>query len=167
MNMMTTAWLRLSAGLDRIGTWVAPLGLRILLFWEFFEAGLAKLNGQNWFSSIQDDIPFPFNVVPADFSWLLATWAELLGAVAILLGLFTRFSALTLIILTIVATAAVHWPDSYSSFGELLKGYAITDKGYGNFKLPVIFLAMFMPLLLSGPGKASLDYLIRRRLAND
>jgi putative oxidoreductase len=167
MNMMTTAWLRLSAGLDRIGTWVAPLGLRILLFWEFFEAGLAKLNGQNWFSSIQDDFPFPFNVVPADFSWLLATWAELLGAVAILLGLFTRFSALTLIILTIVATAAVHWPDSYSSFGELLKGYAITDKGYGNFKLPVIFLAMFMPLLLSGPGKASLDYLIRRRLAND
>ena len=57
----------------------------------------------------------------------------------------------------------MHWPESYSSVGELLQGYAISNKGFGNFKLPVIFLVMFLPLLFNGPGKASLDYFLRRR----
>ena len=125
---------------------------------------MAKYRGENWFGSIQDKFPFPFNVVPPELSWLLATWTELVGGAMLVLGLFTRFWSISLIILTIVATAAVHWPESYSSFGELLQGYAITNKGFGNFKLPVIFLVMFLPLLFNGPGKASLDYFLRRRV---
>ena len=78
------------------------------------------------------------------------------------LGLFTRFWAASLIVVTIVAIFGVHWPDSWSSLGELWKGYAITDKGFGNFKLPLIFLVMFVPLMLMGPGKASVDYWLRR-----
>ncbi|MGB5620874.1 MAG: DoxX family protein [Gammaproteobacteria bacterium] len=164
MNILTSGWVRLTEILERIGDWVPALFLRILLGWEFYEAGLAKYRGENWFGSIQDKFPFPFNVVPPELSWLLATWTELLGGAMLVLGLFTRFWSISLIILTIVATAAVHWPESYSSFGELLQGYAISNKGFGNFKLPVIFLVMFLPLLFNGPGKASLDYLLRRRL---
>jgi putative oxidoreductase len=41
--------------------------------------------------------------------------------------------------------------------------------GYGNYKLPLIYLVMFMPLLFGGAGKWSLDHLIARRcgVSND
>ncbi len=164
MNTLTTLWFRLTDILDRIGDWLPALAIRILLWWEYFEAGRQKYQGSNWFEHIKDQFPFPFNVIPVEISWFLATWFEIIGSLAILLGLFTRFWAISLIVLTIVATAAVHWPDSYSSFGELLKGYAITDKGFGNYKLPVIYLVLFLPLLFSGPGKASVDHFLRHRI---
>ncbi|MDH1261339.1 DoxX family protein [Pseudomonas sp. GD03944] len=148
--------------LDRLGGWIALLSLRVLLAWEFFEAGLEKWNGENWFASIQGAFPFPFNHLPSGLNWELAMWAELLCAIALLVGLGTRVSALVLIVVTVVATAAVHWPADWSSLAELAQGYAITNKGYGNFKLPVIYLAMLLPLVLSGPGKLSLDALVQR-----
>ena len=163
MNTITYAWFRLTDFLEGLGEWIGLLGLRLLLAWEFYEAGIEKKNGENWFGHVQEKFPFPFDVVPVDVSWWMATWFEIVGGIALAIGLFTRFSAISLIILTIVATAAVHWPDSYSSFSELLQGYAITDKGFGNFKLPVIFLAMLLPLMCFGPGKLSLDHFIRTR----
>ena len=35
------------SNIDGVGHWLAPLGLRVLLAWEFFEAGREKLNGEN------------------------------------------------------------------------------------------------------------------------
>ena len=150
-------------GLDRIGSWLPQLVLRALIGWEFLEAGLEKLHGENWFADVADKFPFPFNLLPPDLSWFLATWTELLGGVCIWLGLATRFWSAGLLILTIVAIAGVHWPAEWSSLSELWKGYAITDRGYGNFKLPLIFIAMLLPLLFTGAGRVSLDELIRRR----
>jgi len=95
----------------------------------------------------QDD--FPFNWVSLDISWLLATWFELLGAIALMVGLGTRFFSASLIILTLVAWASVHAGN----------GYKVCDNGY---KLPLMYLVMFLPLLLSGPGKLSLDYWLGR-----
>lgn len=156
-------WTWLTRGLDAAGAWLAPLGLRLLLAWEFWEAGEEKWRGENWFASVADRFPFPFDLLPVDLSWAIATWAELLGAVALLLGLATRFTALSLGILSVVAIASVHWPAEWHTLAELWRGYAITDKGYGNFKLPLIFLIMLWPLLLNGAGKLSLDAWIARR----
>jgi putative oxidoreductase len=147
--------------LDRVGSWLPQLALRAIVGWEFFEAGLAKLHGENWFAAVRDDFPFPFDVVPAELSWLLATWSELIGGVAIWLGLMTRFWSASLVILTVVAIAAVHWPAEWHGLAELLRGYAITDQGFGNYKLPLMLLVMLLPLLFSGAGKASLDHLVR------
>ena len=69
----TTRWLALSERLEGTGRWLAPLGLRLLLAWEFWEAGMQKLRGENWFAGIQADFPFPFNLVPPDLSWAMAT----------------------------------------------------------------------------------------------
>ncbi len=153
-----------TAALEQSGSYLAALGLRIILAWEFFEAGLMKFQGSNWFSQIQDNFPFPFNVIPPEISWSLATYTELIGAIAILIGFGTRFFSLSLIVLTIVATAAVHWPSEWSTLSELLQGYSISNQGFGNYKLPVLYLTMLLPLLFHGAGRLSLDYFFTRTL---
>ena len=67
----------------------APLFLRLLLAYEFGEAGLEKLNGDNWFADLT--FPFPVNLLPADVSWTLATGLEMIAPVVLILGLATRF----------------------------------------------------------------------------
>jgi putative oxidoreductase len=150
---------------NRTGYWVSAFVLRLLLAVEFYASGIEKLRGENWFGDIQSQFPFPFNVIPPDISWNLAIVFEIGGAIALVLGIGTRFFALSLMVLTVVATAAVHWPESWSTFSELAQGYVITDHGHGNFKLPLIYLVMFVPLLLNGPGRASIDYWVVRRFA--
>jgi putative oxidoreductase len=109
-----------------------------------------KLRGENWFGEIMDMFPFPLNLTPVDISWFIATWSELIGAVALLIGLGTRFFAATFIILDLVAWYSVHADH----------GYNVCDNG---FKLPLIYLVLLLPLLFSGAGKASVDYFITRR----
>lgn len=158
MTKLLTVWRQITQFLDQIGAWGATFFLRLILAWEFFEAGLMKLDGDNWFGGIQENFPFPFNVISTDISWFLATWFEVLGGLGLALGLFTRFWSFSLIILTVVAILGVHWPSDWNSLSELLKGYSISNNGFGNFKLPVIFIVMFIPLLFQGPGKLSVDY---------
>ena len=148
---------------DGVGQWLAPLGLRALLGWEFFEAGREKLQGENWFAEAADKFPLPFSLLPAQVNWTLATWLELLCAIALVVGIGSRYAAATLFVLTVVAIHAVHWPAEWSSLSELWQGYAITNDGYGNYKLPLIYLAMLLPLMLGGAGRFSLDHLIASR----
>jgi len=138
---------RLCTWANRAGDLFALLGLRLLLAWEFGEAGVEKWRGENWFEHVKEDFPFPFNVVPVEVSWFLATWSELLGAVALAIGLATRFFSISLFILTIVAWVSVHAGN----------GYNVCDNG---FKLPLLFMIMFVPLILNGPGKLSVDHLV-------
>lgn len=154
---------RLFGGLDFLGLWFGLLALRVVLGWEYFEAGLMKLRGENWFADIQSSFPFPFNIVPPEISWQMATWFELLGGAALVLGLATRFFSVSLMVLTVVAILAVHWPAEWHTLADLWRGYVLTDDGFGNFKLPAIFLAMLLPLALSGPGRLSVDAWVRRR----
>lgn len=145
---------------DGVGQWLSPLGLRVLLAWEFFEAGLEKLHGANWFADLGDKFPLPFSLFSANVNWNAAMWLELAGGIALLLGLGTRYVAAALFVLTVVATYAVHWPSDWSSASELLQGYAITNDGFGNYKLPLIYLVMLVPLMLNGGGRLSVDRLI-------
>ncbi len=144
------AYLAALALANRAGEWLPGLALRLLLAWEFWEAGVEKLRGNNWFADIQSDFPFPFSVIPPEISWQLATWTEVLGAVGLLVGLGTRFWAVSLSVLTIVAWAAVHAGN----------GYNVCDNG---FKLPLIYLVMFVPLALRGAGLLSVDALVARK----
>ena len=162
VSRLVDLWSDLTARLRAAGEVIPRLILRLIMGWEFFEAGREKYNGENWFMSIQSDFPVPFNIIPAQISWSIATWFELIGAIALWVGLGTRFFAFSLLVLTFVATAAVHWPDMWSMWGDLLKGYSISDKGHGNFKLPLLFVVMLLPLIFNGPGKLSLDHLVAK-----
>jgi putative oxidoreductase len=157
---------RITDILDPAGAWLALLPIRLLMAWEFGRAGMMKLNGSNWFGNVQDNFPFPFNVIPVDISWFLATWIEILGAAGLVLGLFTRFWAFSLIILTIVAISGVHWPAEWNSLAELWQGYANKDKGFGNYRIPLLFIAMLFPLVFAGGGKLSLDHILTKRLVD-
>lgn len=153
---------RTTARLRAAGDYTWPLALRLIMFWEFWESGTTKLRGSNWFADIpwadwQKGFPWPFNQLSNELNWFLATWGELVLAVMVLLGLFTRFAAISLIVITVVATAAVHWPAEWSSLGELWSGYVITAKGEGNYKLPLLFVVILLPLVFHGGGRLSLD----------
>jgi putative oxidoreductase len=154
---------RITAILDPAGDWVAMLPIRVLMAVEFGKAGMMKLNGKNWFANVQENFPFPFDVIPVEISWFLATWTEIFGAIGLALGLFTRFWAFSLIIVSIVAISGVHWPDDWNSLAELWKGYVISNKGFGNYRIPFLFIAMLFPLIFTGAGKLSLDHLLSSR----
>ena len=169
---MYDSYDNLTARLRVAGDYVWPLLLRLIMFWEFWESGITKLRGSNWFADIpwaegQKGFPWPFSTVPADLNWLAATWGELAFAVMLLLGLFTRFAAISLIVITAVATVAVHWPTEWSSLGALWDGYQITAKGAGNYKLQLLFIVMLLPLGFSGGGKLSLDHLLLKLTGRD
>jgi putative oxidoreductase len=161
LNCLIVRYLHSIELLDALAPWLALLLLRLLIGWEFLESGLEKFHGENWFGEIQSQFPFPFSVIPVEISWAVATGFEMVGGIALMLGMGTRFFAASLLVLTVVATAAVHWPAEWHSLVELAQGYAITDKGYGNFKLPLLFLAMLLPLIFMGAGKLSLDAVVR------
>ncbi len=132
--------------LENLHSVFSPLGLRLLLAYEYWDSGVMKFKGENWFGDIQDKFPFPFNLIPADLNWQLATYTEMIGAIALLIGLGTRFFSFSLIVVTVIAWAAVHAGN----------GYNVCENGW---QLPLFYLAMFVPLVLGGAGKLSLDHL--------
>ena len=139
--------------MNTIASWQSALGLLVLrLFaaYEFWESGMQKWNGGIWCAEINDQFPFPFNLLPDSVNWNLAMWAELVFPVLLLLGLATRLSALGLIIVTAVAWAAVH----------ASAGYNVCDNGY---KMALIYIVVLIPILLQGAGCLSMDALLKKR----
>ena len=169
---MFDAYDNLTARLRVAGDYVWPLALRLIMFWEYWDSGITKLHGSNWFADIpwadwQKGLPWPFSALPTELTWLAATWGELLFSVLLLFGLLTRFAALSLIVITAVAAAAVHWPAHWGTLQSLWAGYVITAEGAGNYKLALLFILMLLPLLFQGGGKLSLDHLLLKLTGRD
>lgn len=172
MNKIHDFWSRrVVAVLEPAGDWVALLPIRLLMAYEFGSAGLNKLSASdtlwgdvpNWFANSLENFPFPINLFSANFNWFMVTWVEILGGFALAVGLFTRFWAFSLLVVTWVAILGVHWPDSWSSLAELWKGYSVSNNGFGNYRIPLLFIAMLLPLVFKGAGKLSADHLISRQ----
>jgi len=81
--------------------------------------------------------------IGAKYSLSLAIFAEVFCAVLLIIGLLTRIATIPLIIAMCVALFAAH------------KGLV-----FGEGELPAVFLTIFITILLTGPGKYSLDKLI-------
>ena len=90
---------------------VVSIALRLILGPVLIGAGWEKISGDNWFS--QDLLPFPFNVIPVELSWFLASWTEFIGGICLLLGLATRLWAIPLAVTMLVAAGSVHWDNGW------------------------------------------------------
>ncbi|WP_297984551.1 DoxX family protein [uncultured Chryseobacterium sp.] len=75
-----------------------------------------------------------------EFSLGLVVFAEFFCAIFLILGLFTRVSLIPPIIVMLVAAFGVHLKD-----------------GFGEMEHALLFLAGFIILLITGPGKFSVD----------
>ncbi|HKK77342.1 MAG TPA: DoxX family protein [Saprospiraceae bacterium] len=84
----------------------------------------------------------PFGLGPVA-SLALATFAEVVCAVLVALGLLTRWALIPLIITMFVATFIAHGDDPF-----------------GKMEKPFMYFLTYIALFLAGPGKYSLDALI-------
>ncbi len=94
---------------------VVSILLRLIVGPVLIASGWEKITGANWFASQLDAFPFPFNVLPAEFSWFLASWTEFLGGMLLLLGLATRVVAIPLAVTMFVALYAVHLDNGWAA----------------------------------------------------
>lgn len=102
----------------RIVDFLGPLALRLYLVPVFWMAGNSKLGSFDstvqWFGNPDWGLGLPF-------PWLLAflaTWTELLGAIALLVGLAVRWIAVPLMFTMIVAAATVHWEYGWQAIAD-------------------------------------------------
>jgi len=104
-----------------------------LVKWSNFEATVA------WFSSL--GIPF------ASVAAFVTASVEVVAIVLLLLGLFTRFISIPLMVIMLVAILTVH----------IGHGFSVANNG---FEIPLYYLLFLSLFATHGAGKFSLDYFL-------
>ena len=129
---------------------LSPLFLRLILAYGF--AGPAYLKITHFSDTIGffDSLGIPLPELNA----YLATATEVVGTTLILLGLATRFSAIPMIVVMLVAIKTVHLAHGFSC-------------GQNGFEIPFYFLIMLFSLIVTGAGRFSLDRLLEKRFDNN
>ena len=121
------------------------LALLVMRLWlgsaMFFNHGLDKLVH---FDAIAPNFPDPLGI-GHQVSLALVLFAEVVGAALVVIGLLTRFAALTLVIDMLVAFLMVHQTGL---------------NGQDNSELAFVYLSGFVVLLIAGGGMISLDVVV-------
>lgn len=117
MSRTLEHWVRLperAAPLD----FIAPLLLRLYLAPIMWMAGVSKLNAfestVEWFGNSDWGLGLPFPTLLAG----LATWTEILGGVALLLGLAVRWVSVPLMATMLVAALSVHLKNGWQAIAD-------------------------------------------------
>lgn len=135
---------RLGDRLEKLNS-LPLLLIRLVLAVGFFTPAKMKWADINsiaeWFGSMH--IPAPL------LNAYLAAGTEAAGVVLLVLGLGTRLISIPLIITMLVAIKTVHWSNGF-------------EAGENGFEIPLYYIIMLLTLLIAGPGKWSVDALIRR-----
>jgi putative oxidoreductase len=139
-----------------LGIDVAVLPVRIALVWIFFYYGAGKLFGAFNGPGIHSTALFMSNTAhlhPGGFFAVLGGVIEFGGALAVALGVGTRFAGLVLFGDQVVAMITVSWVHGINSLSA--------TPGY-EFNLALAAMALVIVGL--GAGRLSLDAVIERRL---
>lgn len=94
---------------------VASLALRLILGPVLIISGWEKLTGTNYFGGMMDSFPFPFSILPAELSWQMSIWIELIGGFLLLAGLAVRWISLPLMVMMFVAGYSVHMKNGWAA----------------------------------------------------
>lgn len=120
-----------------------------LVFWRSAQTKIdgSTILGQKWqFFNVSDstftlfEYEYELPIIPSDIAAYLATYSEFFLGGAIILGLFTRLSAIALLGMTLVIQIFVY-PDAWPTH--------------------IMWLVPLLYLIKHGGGKASVDSLIR------
>jgi putative oxidoreductase len=126
----------------------APLVLRLVTGVIFMLHGWQKLQGGlPGVTGLVGSLGFP---MPEVFAVLLIA-AELGGGILLILGLLTRWAAKFTALVALVALVLVHLPN----------GFSLSTGGYEYI---LLLLAASVSLMLSGPGKWSLDRVVWKNI---
>src|ERR1700754_730520 len=150
MNAFVTIFYDWSRAIAGYLTWLAPLAVRITVGVVFMGTGWTKLQNlpgiTRNFASL--GIPAPEILTP------FVSGVEFVGGILLLLGLLTRFAAVPLMIVMVVAIISAKLVD--------LDGLE-TFLGFEE----VSYFVMFAWLAIAGPGPVSLDHLILKAAGRD
>lgn len=156
MNLINIWQKRLQPILKTISD-LSLLIVRIWLAQEFLFAGYTKLSAgftpPEWFTELH--FPLPHSILSPTLNWGMVGITELMLGAMILLGIWTRLSALALTYVTYVAIYSVHFDLGWSGWNMIE-----TDNGYG-FKVPLMIAVMLFTLVGQGAGRWSIDNMIR------
>ena len=145
MNAFVTVFYDWSRAFASGFTWLAPLAVRIAVGSVFMQTGWLKLNAlPRMIQNFRDwGIPAPEILTP------LASGIEFVGGLLLLVGLLTRFAAVPLMIVMVVAILS-------AKLGEI--DSIVTLLGFEE----VSYFVMFAWLAIAGPGPVSLDHFVLR-----
>lgn len=182
---MTTLVLLFNAifGLiERIGTWLLPLGARFVfaatLLVYYWKSGLTKL-GDGLFGFLNPSVGAYAQIFPkqleavgydasqlSTFHWLvvvLGTWAEFILPLLIVLGLTTRFASLGMIGFVVMQSLTDVYGHGQSDIKTLGAWFdRFPDSVIMDQRLFWVFVLAY--LVIKGAGAISLDAVLRRRL---
>ena len=149
---MTTFMKCLFQTNDKFSYWVP----RVILGCVMLPHGAQKLFG--WFGGFGYTNTMTYFTETAGLPWIIAfliVMGESLGSLGLILGFFTRLSALGLICIMVGAIITVHIPNGFfmNWFGK---------QGGEGFEYHLLVIGMSIPLLVSGGGKYSVDMLIHK-----
>jgi putative oxidoreductase len=136
------------------------LPLRLIVGFGFMEHGLAKLaKGPDAFANILQAM----GVLGPHFMAWSTILVEILGGLAVILGLFVTLASLPMAAVLLVAMFTVHLPYGFSS----IKLEAVTAAGaqFGppGYEVDLLYLACLTALVLGGPGPLAIGGLITKR----
>jgi len=121
------------------------------------EHGFAKLSrGPDAFADILHAIGVPG---PHVMAWATIL-TEVIGGLAVILGVFVALVALPMAALLVVATLTVHLPYGFSSIKLLSVTAAGAQFGPPGYEVDLLYLAA---LVLGGPGPLAIGERVRRR----
>lgn len=135
---------------------LASLILRLAAGLIFLPHGWSKVAGDGGAAAFASDIAANYNI-PSLLGYV-AAYAEVIGAILLIAGLLTRLDALLLAGTMFVAAFIVQLPDAlFGVEAGAIKAF-VAIRG---IETPLAMLAICLALVLIGPGKLSLDALLR------
>jgi putative oxidoreductase len=136
------------------------LPLRLIVGFGFIDHGLAKLaKGPDAFANILQAMGVP----GAHFMAWSTILVEILGGLAVILGLFVTLASLPMAAVLLVAMLTVHLPYGFSSIklqAVTAAGPQFGPPGYEVDLLYLLYLACLAALVLGGPGPLAIAGLI-------
>ena len=160
MKKLIAQYVRLASPMPQV--WHA-VPLRLILGFGFMQHGYAKLaRGSEHFTAILHALGMPAPGLLASAT----IGVELLGGLAVLLGLLIPLASVPMAVVLLVAVFTVHLPNGFSSIKLLSVDAAGAHFGQPGYETDLLYLAALAALVLGGSGPLALDNLLfyaRRR----